>query len=110
MVTTIFHGPGIWVGSPGKHTWWFHHVSWKPGNWLRASLIGRHSPSFEGCHIFRGNVEILKQWTETKTTEDCGTVRRESVAVVHWVTFSVTGESGAAFEPMIILPRFVVHS
>ena len=112
MATTIYHGPGIWMGAPGEQTWWFHHGNWKPGLWLRASLNGRHFTEFEGCHSFQGNVEILRQWTETKTIENCGDLRPESATLVHWVRFRVThaGSPNQAFQPIIVLPRFIVHS
>ena len=110
MATLIYHGPDIWVGSPGEQTWWFHSSAWKPGDWLRASFIGKHSSTFEGCHLFRGNVQILEEWTETKTTEDCGELRPESVDVVHWVRFRISGHPGQAFEPMSVRTRFARHT
>ncbi len=110
MATTIYNGPNIWVGSPGDHLWWFNSGNWKPGDWLRASFIGKHSGLAEGCHIFTGSVQILEERTETRTIEDCGDIRSESVGVTHWVRFRVRGESGPAFEPMSIRTRFVVHN
>jgi hypothetical protein len=112
MATTIYHGPNIWVGAPGIHTWWFYTGAWKPGHWLRASMNARHSTDSEGCHSYQGNVEILRQWTETRTIEKCGDFRNESVALVHWVQFRIThaGSPTQAFRPVIVLPRFVVHT
>lgn len=110
MAAIIYHGPDIWVGAPGEHLWWFHSGLWKPGDWLRASFIGKHSGFAEGCHVFKGSVQILEERTETTTHEDCGNVRPESVGVTHWVRFWVTGDPGSAFEPMSIKTRFNVHS
>ena len=112
MATTIYHGPTIWIGLPGEQTWWFHHGNWKPGDWLRASMNARHSPSFDGCDSFEASVEILQQWTETKTIEDCGDLRSASVALVHWVRFKVTRvvDPRYALEPLVVLPRFAVHT
>jgi len=112
MATTIFHGPDIWVGAPGVQTWWFYTGAWRPGQWLRASMNARHSTSFEGCSSFRGSVEILRQWSETRTIEKCGNLRGESVAIVHWVTFRVAHADDPrwAFQPLIVQPRFVVHT
>ena len=105
--TTYYYGPGIWVGTPGEHTWWFHNPNWKPGQWLRASMNARHFSTYEGCHVFNAKVEILNEWTETITNEDCGDAHPESVSVKHWVHFKVWGEPGV-FEPVRVEPRFLV--
>ena len=114
MAATIYYGPDIWVGAPGIQTWWFHNGAWKPGHWLRASMNARHSPWAEGCRwpAFQTNVEILRQWTETRTVEDCGYLRSGSEALVHWVQFNVThaGAPNADDFPVTVLSRFAVHS
>jgi len=110
MAYILYSGPGIWVGAPGEHTWWFHHGNWQPGQWLRASMIAKHTSTYEGCHVFKATVQILEEWTETITDEDCGDLRPEKVSVVHWVRFKVTGFPGQAFESITVQPRFLVVS
>ena len=112
MATKIFFGPKIWIGAPTTQTWWFFHGDWKPGQWLRASMNAEHSTDPEGCHVeYRGAVEILRQWSETRTSEECLDFPK-AVGLVHFVQFRVTHQNPPswAFQPLLVLPRFVVHS
>lgn len=80
------------------------------GRLVTGVIIGKHSTFADGCHVFKGSVEILEERTETNTIEDCGDLRSESIGVTHWVRFRVTGEPGSAFAPMSIKTRFIVHN
>lgn len=111
MATKIYMGPEIWVGTPSTHLWWFHHSAWRPGDWLRASMNVRQNTSSEGCYSHQASVEIVRQWTETRTTEKCGDFRKESTQLVHWVQFRVADERPSQlFRSVMVLSRFVVHS
>jgi len=106
-VNLYYYGPFIWVNNSDIQTWWFSHPDWQPGQWLRASLIGTHSTTAEGCSYFDTSVQILEEWTETKTQEDCGDLRPEKITVIHWVRFRVFASGDL---PFMLHPRFLVAS
>ena len=107
QVNLYYYGPFIWVNASGEQTWWFSNADWQPGQWLRASFIGSHSTEAEGCHIYDSTVQILEEWTETKTIEDCGSLRPKQVTILHWVRFKV--HAGGDL-PFLLQPRFLVAS
>ena len=73
-------------------------------------MVGEHAAGSDGCESFQSIVQILEEWTETKTVESCGDFRQESIAIVQWVRFRVSGEVGVDFKPLSINILFLVAS